>query len=84
VARALVAGYEEVRPLSSNERAGLLAEGCVAAIRFTITRLTDAELRAAEAGVAPRRDKDWRRFALRLATLEALGQGGLAQVLTAG
>jgi homoserine kinase type II len=84
VARALVAGYEQVRPLAPNERAGLLAEGCVAAIRFTITRLTDAELRAAEAGVAPRRDKDWRRFALRLATLEALGQGGLAQVLTAG
>ncbi len=83
VAGALVGGYEEVRPLSRNERTGLLAEGCVAAIRFTITRLTDSELRAAEAGVAPRRDKDWRRFALRLATLEALDPGGLLAVLGA-
>jgi len=81
VACALVAGYESVRPLSGRERAGLLAEGCVAAIRFTITRLTDAELRAAEAGVAPRADKNWRRFAMRLATLEALGEEGLARVL---
>lgn len=84
VAQALVAGYEEVRPLSPRERTGLLAEGCVAAIRFTITRLTDSELRAAEAGVAPRRDKDWRRFALRLATLEAMGEEGLMRVLAGG
>jgi homoserine kinase type II len=81
VARALVDGYETVRPLDERERAGLLAEGCIAAIRFTITRLTDAELRAAEAGVPPRRDKDWRRFAMRLATLERLGSAGLDRVL---
>jgi homoserine kinase type II len=81
VASTLVAGYEEVRPLEPRERAGLLAEGCFAAIRFTITRLTDAELRAAEAGVPPRKDKDWRRFAMRLRTLEGLGAEGLARVL---
>jgi len=81
VAASLVAGYDSVRPLEARERAALLAEGCLAAIRFTITRLTDAELRAAEAGVPPRRDKDWRRFAMRLATLESLGDEGLARVL---
>jgi len=81
IARALVRGYESVRRLEPAERAGLHAEGCVASLRFTITRLTDAELRAAEAGVAPRRDKDWRRFALRLATLEELGAGGLLRAL---
>jgi homoserine kinase type II len=83
VARALVRGYESVRPLSPRERAGLLAEGCMAAIRFTITRLTDAELRAAEAGVEARRDKDWRRFAMRLAALYGRGGVGMARVLWA-
>ena len=77
VARALLAGYQAVRPLGDRERDGLLAEGCVAAIRFTITRLTDAELRAAEAGTTPRRDKDYRRFAMRLAALESMGASGL-------
>ena len=81
IARAMVGGYESVRTLGLEERAGLLAEGCFAAIRFTITRLTDSELRAANAGVAPRRDKDWRRFAMRLRALEALGDRGLARVL---
>ena len=81
IARGLVRGYEERRPLGPDERAGLLAEGCIAAIRFSITRLTDAELRAAELGVPPRSDKNWRRFAMRLARLEALGERGLAAVL---
>jgi homoserine kinase type II len=81
IARGIVEGYETVRVMGEDERAGLLAEGCVAAVRFAITRLTDAELRAAEAGVAPRRDKDWRRFAKRLAVLEGLGMVGLKRVL---
>ncbi len=81
IAESLVRGYETVRPLTEREWIGLLAEGCVAAIRFMITRLTDLELPAAEAGVPARRDKDWRRFAMRLATLEALGEAGLRQVL---
>jgi homoserine kinase type II len=81
VARAILAGYHAVRPLEPAERRGLLAEGCLAAIRFTITRLTDAELRAAELGVPPRSDKDWRRFAKRLVALEELGERGLAALL---
>ncbi len=81
VARSLVNGYQAVRRLEGAERAGLLPEACVAALRFTITRLTDSELRAAEAGVSPRRDKDWRRFAMRLSTLESMGETGLARAL---
>jgi homoserine kinase type II len=77
IARALLSGYESVRPLEPAEKEGLLAEGCVAAIRFTITRLTDSELRAAIGGVAPRKDKDYRRFMMRLSTLESLGDDGL-------
>jgi homoserine kinase type II len=81
VARAMVAGYESVRPLEPRERAALLTEGCIAAIRFTTTRLTDVELRAAESGTASRYDKNWRRFAMRLETLESLGGAGLGRVL---
>jgi homoserine kinase type II len=81
IASALVAGYQRVRRLEMQERRGLLAEACVAAVRFTITRLTDAELRAAEQGIPPRRDKDWRRFAMRLSVLESLGDAGLAAAL---
>lgn len=76
--RALVAGYERVRPLSTEERRGLLAEGCVAALRFTITRITDYAMRATE---GPRVIKDWRRFAMRLDALERLGVEGLAEVI---
>ena len=71
---ALVAGYESVRPLTPPERAGLLAEACAAALRFAITRITDYAMRVTE---GPRVIKDWRRFAMRLAALEALGQEGL-------
>jgi homoserine kinase type II len=78
LARALVVGYASVRPLSVAERDGLLAEGVIAALRFTITRITDYSLRA---GVGPRVLKDWRRFAARAAALEALGQVGLLQGL---
>jgi len=81
IARAIVAGYQTVRSIEAIERDALLVEGCIAALRFSITRLTDAELRAAEAGVPPRRDKDYRRFLMRLATLEELGHDGLMRVL---
>jgi homoserine kinase type II len=76
--RAMVSGYESVRPLTPAERAGLLAEGCAAAIRFTITRITDYAMRVTD---GPRVIKDWRRFAMRLATLEAIGAGGFAALL---
>ncbi len=80
-ARAMTAGYEQVRRLTPAERAALAIEGAFAALRFTITRITDDAMRAARLGVPPRRDKDWRRFATRLHALEALGSEGILDLL---
>ena len=74
IARALSDGYRSVRELGEDERAALLAEGCVAALRFTTTRITDYAMRGE--GVGPRVMKDWRRFTMRLRTLEELGEAG--------
>jgi homoserine kinase type II len=66
---AMRAGYESVRPLEPSEREGLLAEACIAAIRFTTTRITDYAMKPGESRVM----KDWRRFQSRLRALEANG-----------
>jgi homoserine kinase type II len=79
LARAMVAGYQSVRALEERERRGLLAEGSFAALRFTITRITDFAMRADLDG--PRTVKDWRRFMMRYEELRALGAGGLAGAL---
>jgi homoserine kinase type II len=79
LARAMCAAYEHVRPLSDVERRGLLPEGCFAALRFTITRITDYALRTDDAG--PRVIKDWRRFLKRFEKLESLGPDALRQLL---
>lgn len=71
LARALVAGYEAVRPLEPQERAALRVEAALACLRFATTRMTDYALRAV-AGEAPLRD--YRRF---LARLEAIDGGAL-------
>lgn len=76
--RAMTLGYESVRPLEARERRGLAAEACAAAVRFTITRVTDYAMRVTE---GPRVIKDWRRFAARLAAIEALGADGLARAI---
>jgi homoserine kinase type II len=81
LSRAMVAGYNEVRRLTDAEAEGLCVEGRLAALRFTVTRITDDAMRSIELGVPPRRDKDWRRFAARSAELEALGTRGLRQLL---
>ena len=78
LARALVAGYQTLRPLTEDEKNGLLAEGCLASLRFTITRITDYAMRDA---IGPRVVKDWRRFMMRFDTLEGLGVDGLRGVL---
>jgi homoserine kinase type II len=78
IARAIVDGYRAVREMGERERAALLAEGCFAATRFAITRITDYAMKK---GIGARVIKDWRRFAMRLATLEELGQAGLTRVL---
>jgi homoserine kinase type II len=81
IARSIAEGYESVRALTAPERRGLLAEGAIAATRFTVTRLTDDALRALETGRPPRADKDYRRFLRRLEWLESQGEAGLDQAL---
>jgi hypothetical protein len=56
----------------------LQAEGCLAALRFTITRITDYAMKG---GIGPRVIKDWTRFAMRLRTLEKMGPAGVRQTL---
>jgi homoserine kinase type II len=80
-ARAIISGYTSARALSDAERRGLLAEGAIAAIRFTVTRITDEALRAIEASRPERPDKNYRRFLARLDCLERLGEDGLAHLL---
>ncbi|MGK3997342.1 homoserine kinase [Sorangium sp. So ce1024] len=77
LAAALAAGYTSVRPLSAEERGRLFHESLVAALRFSITRITDFELRPKGSGVY----KDYRRFLARQRTLERLGPEGLLALL---
>ena len=72
--RAMVRGYEAERPLEPAERVGLFAEARAAALRFTITRITDYAMRSEAAG--PRVLKDWRRFQARQDALVAVGPRG--------
>jgi len=58
--RALIAGYETVRPLTDPDRAALPIEVRAAAARFTVTRITDVYL----PGIA-NPDKDFRDFLAR-------------------
>jgi homoserine kinase type II len=81
LAQALYAGYTAVRPLGEREVAGLWPEGCFAAMRFTITRITDFAMRADT--TRARVVKDWRRFEMRFDKLRALGADGLRRVLGA-
>lgn len=71
LARALVQGYVSVRPLPAEELDHLPADTAFAALRFTITRITDFELRPRGAGVF----KDYRRFLARLRRVVELGDG---------
>lgn len=69
LARAMLAGYEAERPLSELEARSLRDLCRAAALRFTVTRITDFHLRAEGAvGV----HKDYRRMLLRLDRVEAL------------
>jgi homoserine kinase type II len=76
---ALCEGYERIRPLSDPEARALSSEGSFAALRFTITRITDYAMRSDAVG--PRVVKDWRRFMKRFDELQRLGQGGLRSML---
>jgi homoserine kinase type II len=69
----VIEGYESVRPLEPSERAGLHAEARMAALRFTVTRITDYAMRPSGAP-GSRVMKDWRRFLARHDALVALGR----------
>ncbi|MFO0758622.1 MAG: homoserine kinase [Byssovorax sp.] len=75
--RAMIDGYRGVRPITAEEAALLHPEGSFAALRFTITRITDFELRPRGTGVY----KDYRRFLARSEALDALGPAGLLTFL---
>lgn len=81
LASAMREGYEEVRPLEEHEKRGLAAEGAFAALRFTVTRVTDYAMRTGAAG--PRVVKDWGRFMKRFEKLRALGPDGVRRLLGA-
>lgn len=74
--RAMISGYETMRPLSKRERDALVTEGCVACIRFATTRLTDFSLRVPPGDVPGR---DYGRF---FARQDALESGVLERALT--
>jgi homoserine kinase type II len=82
LARALVAGYEATRPLEPAEKHAFYTEARLAAVRFTITRITDYAMKGAEQA-GPRVMKDWRRFLARLDALEAMGAEGFAALVGA-
>jgi homoserine kinase type II len=72
VGRSIVTGYREVRELEPSEREGLHAEAVFAALRFTITRITDEAIRVG---------KKWQRFVARREALQRLGNAGLREAL---
>ena len=79
LSRAMVSGYESVRLLAPEERAGVYAEACFATLRFATTRITDYAMRGDEVG--PRTIKDYRRFIMRHEALVHMGPGGLSRTL---
>jgi homoserine kinase type II len=79
-AAAMVAGYRSTRRLEPSEEAGLFDACRFAALRFTVTRLTDVELDP-RVGDELRRVKDWRDFERRSARLEELGPEGLRSLV---
>lgn len=75
-AAALLAGYQRVRPLSAADREALLIEVPAAAIRFTITRITDVYLARVDNS-----DKDFRAFLARCDAWQGPALGELGSLL---
>ena len=80
-ARALIRGYERVRPLEPSERAALWDLAAFVTARYTMTRLHDFEVQA-HAGVH-RVVKDYRDFLARFDAVQALGPTGFARTVLA-
>ena len=80
LARALVRGYESVRPLEAVEKHALYTEMRFGAVRFAITRITDYAMARRVSGER-RVMKDWRRFLARLEALDEMGQSGFEAMI---
>ncbi|MGB0679932.1 MAG: homoserine kinase [Polyangiales bacterium] len=78
LAQALVGAYRREMPLNKAQVDCLHADACQAALRFTVTRITDFTLRTSS---APRVIKDHRRFLARLERLRAMGEGAFLKHL---
>ncbi|CAN5699333.1 homoserine kinase [soil metagenome] len=76
LARALLAGYQRVRPLTPHDREALPIEVRAAATRFTITRITDVYLARVS-----NPDKDFRAFLARVEAWRGPALGQLSSVL---
>ena len=79
--RAMVQGYQDVRPLQPSERRGLWEETRLAALRFTASRVRDFELPRPERDGAARDRLDYRDFLARLDALEAMGRRGFSALV---
>lgn len=79
LARALFDGYQAQRALTSQEWSSLHVLARSAALRFSVTRITDFHLREGGDGV----QKDYRRFIARLDALESLQPEEFRQLLGA-
>lgn len=78
-ASALLSGYQETGPLSEEEAAALPVELRAAALRFTVTRITDVFLPSRSKG-AEARGKDFRRFQMRLQAWQRLSSEDLQRI----
>lgn len=72
LARAIVRGYRSVRELLAGDREVLYDEAVFAALRFTVTRITDDAIRVG---------KRWQRFVERREALERLGRRGFLEAV---
>lgn len=72
LAAGVVRGYRSVRELEPGDREVLYDEALFAALRFTITRITDDAIRVG---------KRWQRFVERRRAVERLGLEGLLEIL---
>jgi homoserine kinase type II len=76
LARALLDGYQRVRPLTPGDREALPIEVRAAATRFTITRITDVYLAR-----VPNPEKDFRAFLARVEAWRGPALGHLSSLL---
>ncbi len=81
LAAALVAGYQSIRPLPAEDLEALHAEAQLAALRFTVTRITDYAMRA---HLGANIFRDYRRFLARFEALRAMGPRGWRSLLGLG